>query len=127
MSGGIYYVLGSVAVPAVSVICGLILWKATPPINAFFGYRSKRSRQSALAWDFAQKTAGRLLVTVCAPTAILSLAAGIIAEKSLNADGKFWALLIIVALQTAVMANINFRVELKLRAAFDENGELKGR
>lgn len=123
MSGGIWYVLGSIAVPAVSVICGLILWKATPPINAFFGYRSKRSRKSALAWSFAQKTAGRLLVTVSVPMTILSLTAGIFASRLLNSDGKYWALLIIVALQTAVMANINFRVELRLRSAFDENGE----
>lgn len=123
MSGGIGFILGSVAVPIVSVICGLILWKATPPINASFGYRSKRSRQSTLAWDFAQKTAGRLLVAVCVPMALVSLLAGIIAGKNFSADGKFWALMGLVALQTAVMALINLQVERRLRSAFDENGE----
>lgn len=126
MSGSIGYVLGSVAVPIVSVICGLILWKATPPINAFFGYRSKLSRQNELAWSFAQKTAGRLLVTFYAPTALASLLAGIITGKKLNSDGKFWALIVLVALQTAVMALINLQVERRLRSAFDESGEPRG-
>ena len=126
MSGGICYVLGSVAVPVVSVICGLILWKATPPLNAFFGYRSRRSRQSELSWGFAQKTAGRLFVAVFAPVALASLSAGTIADKNLNADGKYWALIGLVALQTAVMALINLQVERRLKLTFDENGEPRG-
>lgn len=123
MSGGIGYVLGSFAVPVISVICGLILWKATPPINAFFGYRSKISRRNELAWSFAQKTAGRLLVMVCAPTALMSMSVGIIADKNFSTDGKFWALMVLVAFQTAVMALINLQTERKMSSAFDENGE----
>lgn len=126
MSGFVGCVLGSVIVPVVFVIFGLILWKATPPINAFFGYRSKRSQQSALAWSFAQKTAGRLLVTTGAPMIIVSLLAGVFAEKRLDTDGKFWALIIIVALQTAVMGCVNLQVERRLKAAFDENGQPRG-
>ena len=123
MHGLFGFVSGSVIVPIVFVIFGLILWKAAPPINNFFGYRSKRSRQSELAWSFAQKTAGRLMVMIGAPMIVVSLAAGIIAEKRLDTDGKFWALIIIVALQTAVMGYVNFRVERRLKAAFDENGQ----
>lgn len=66
MIGDILYVSGSVAVPIASVIYGLILWKATPPPGARYGYRTKRSEQSAEMWSFAQKTAGRLFVTVYA-------------------------------------------------------------
>ncbi|MDE6733341.1 MAG: SdpI family protein [Oscillospiraceae bacterium] len=123
MSGLFGFVSGSVIVPVVFVIFGLILWKAAPPINDFFGYRSKRSRQSALAWGFAQKTAGRLMVIIGAPMIIVSLAAGLFAEKRLDTDGKFWALMIIIALQTAVMGYVNYRVECKLKATFDENGQ----
>lgn len=126
MSGGIWYVLGSVAVPVVSVIFGLVLWRSTPPINAFFGYRTKLSQKNELAWSFAQKTAGRLMVTVCAPTILASLLAGIITNKLFNSDGKFWALLVLVALQTAVMGYVNLQVERRLKAAFDENGQPRG-
>ncbi|MDE6726446.1 MAG: SdpI family protein [Oscillospiraceae bacterium] len=126
MSGGIGCVLGSVAVPIVSVICGLILWKATPPINAFFGYRSKLSQQNELLWGFAQKTAGRLLVAVCVPMTLVSLSVGIIADKNFSADGKYWTLIVLVAFQTAVMALINLQIESKLRSALDENGEPRG-
>lgn len=126
MSGAFGLVSGSVIVPVVFVIFGLILWKATPPINAFFGYRSKRSQKSALTWSFAQKTAGRLMVMIGAPMIIVSLLAGIFAEKRLDTDGKFWALIIIIALQTAVMGYVNLQVERRLKAAFDENGEPRG-
>lgn len=126
MRGFVGCVSGSVIVPVVFVIFGLILWKATPPINAFFGYRSKRSQKSALAWSFAQKTAGRLMAAIGAPMIIVSLLAGLFAEKRLDTDGRFWALMIIIALQTAVMGFVNLQVERKLKAAFDENGEPRG-
>ncbi len=126
MSGGILYILGCIAVPVVSVIFGLVLWRSTPPINAFFGYRTKFSRKNELAWSFAQKTAGRLMVTVCVPTIVVSLLAGIITDKLLNSDGRFWALIVLVALQTAVMGYVNLQVERRLKAAFDENGQPRG-
>lgn len=121
------YVSGGVAVPIASVIFGLMLWKATPPLSARLGYRSKRSVQSAEMWSFAQKTAGRLLVTVYALIAPLSLAVGIIAAKSFGSDGKFWTLMALVLLQTVIMVPINLQVERRLGSVFDENGEPKGR
>ena len=127
MIGDILYISASAAVPIASVIYGLILWKATPPPNSPFGYRTKRSARSAEMWSFAQKTAGRLLVTVYALFFPLSLAAGIIAAKYFGSDGKFWTLILLVAVQMFVMALINLQTERRLKKAFDENGEPKGR
>ena len=127
MIGDILYISGSVAVPIASVIYGLILWKATLPPGARFGYRTKRSVQSAEMWSFAQKTAGRLLVTVYALIAPLSLAAGTIAANNFGSDGKFWTLLLLVAIQTFIMVLINLQTERRLKSAFNENGEPKGR
>ena len=127
MIGDILYISGSIAVPIASVICGLILWKATPPPGARFGYRTKRSEHSAEMWSYAQKTAGRLLVTVYALIFPLSLAAGIIAANNFGSNGKFWTLLLLVAIQTLIMALINLQVERRLKSAFNENGEPKGR
>ena len=127
MLGDVLYVSGSVAVPIASVIYGLILWKATPPPNSPFGYRTKRSVQSAEMWSFAQKTAGQLLVKVYALIAPLSLAAGIIAANNFGSDGKFWTLLLLVVIQTFIMVLINLQTERRLKSAFNENGEPKGR
>ena len=127
MIGDFLYISGSVVVPIASVIYGLILWKATPPPNAPFGYRTKRSVQSAEMWSFAQKTAGRLLVAVYALFFPLSLAAGIVAANNFGSDGKFWTLLLLVAVQTFIMALINLQTERRLKSAFNENGEPKGR
>ena len=121
------FVSGSVAVPIASAIYGLILWKATPPLSARFGYRTKRSTQSTEMWNFAQKTAGRFLVTVYALFFPLSLAAGIIAANNFGSDGKFWTLILLVAMQTFIMLLINLQVERRLKSAFNENGEPKGR
>ena len=127
MIGDILYISGGVAVPIASVIYGLILWKATPPSGARFGYRTKRSEQSAEMWSFAQKTAGRLMVAVYALFFPLSLAAGIIAANNFGSDGKFWTLLLLVTVQTFIMALINLQTERRLKTAFDENGEPRGR
>ena len=127
MIGDILYISASAAVPIASVIYGLILWKATPPQNSPFGYRTKRSMQSAEMWSFAQKTAGRLLVTVYALFFPLSLALGIIAANNFGSDGKFWTLLPLVAVQTFIMALINLQTERRLKSVFNENGEPKGR
>ena len=127
MIGDILYISASAAVPIASVIYGLILWKATPPQNSPFGYRTKRSMQSAEMWSFAQKTAGRLLVTVYALFFPLSLALGIIAANNFGSDGKFWTLLLLVAVQTFIMALINLQTERRLKSVFNENGEPKGR
>ena len=127
MIGDILYISGSVAVPIASVICGLILWKATPPPNSPFGYRTKRSTQSAEMWSFAQKTAGRLMVTVYALFFPLSLAAGIIAANNFGSDGKFRTLILLVAIQTFIMALINLQTERRLKSAFNEDGGPKGR
>ena len=121
------YVSGSVAVPIASVICGFILWKATPPPNALFGYHSKRSTHSAEMWSFAQKTAGRLFVTIYALIAPVSFAVGFIAANNFDSDGKFWTLILLVAIQTFIMALINLQTERRLKSAFSENGEPKGR
>ena len=127
MIGDILYISASAAVPIASVIYGLILWKATPPQTSPFGYRTKRSMQSAEMWSFAQKTAGRLLVTVYALLFPLSLAAGIIAANNFGSDGKFWTLILLVAIQTFRMALINLQTERRLKSVFNENGEPKGR
>ena len=127
MIGDILYISGSAAVPIASVIYGLILWKATPPPNSPFGYRTKRSVQSAEMWSFAQKTAGQLLVKVYALIAPLSLAAGITAANNFGSDGKFRTLLLLVVIQTFIMVLINLQTERRLKSAFNENGEPKGR
>ena len=126
MSGGIWYDLGSVALPIASVICGLILWKATPQPNSLFGYRTRRSLQSGSAWIFAQKTAGRLFVTVYSAMIPFSLAAAILSDIYFDSDGRYWTLMGIVAFQIAVMVLINLRIERRLKTVFDEDGNLRG-
>lgn len=47
--------------------------------------------------------------------------------KNLGSDGKFWTLILLVAVQTFIMALINLQTERRLKSAFSENGEPKGR
>lgn len=120
----ILLILGSAAFPFVSLICGIILWKATPPVNKLFGFRSRRTLLSALAWNFAQQTAGRLLVKVYAPLIPLSVVISVFSGRKLDSDGKFLTFMCVLAIQIIVMIHINLRVNNRVNETFDEKGEL---
>ncbi len=45
-------------IPVIHIIFGILLWKKTPMINDLYGYRTKRSKASLEAWDYANKTTG---------------------------------------------------------------------
>ncbi len=105
------FVLGGAAVPLVSLICGLILWKAPPARNAFFGYRSKISMQSEQMWYFAQTIAGKRMTAVCAPTVVVFVAVCVfVAANNYSGDVKFWTLITLVIISILELAAVNISV-----------------
>ena len=58
-----------------SFLLGYIFTKIWPPkeINDFYGYRTKRSKRSKEAWDFAQEYSTRMMLYIT----LLNLALGI--------------------------------------------------
>lgn len=118
----IAFVLGGTATPLVSLICGLILWKAPPARNVLFGYRTKISMESDRVWYFAQTTAGKRMTAVFAPTAAVFAAACVfVAVKGYNADVKFWTLLTLVIIAVLELAAVNISVGRSLSSA-DKRG-----
>lgn len=116
------FVLGGASVPLVSLICGIILWKAPPARNAFFGYRSKISMQSEQMWYFAQTIAGKRMTAVCAPTVIVFVAVCVfVAVNKYNGDVKFWTLIAIVIISVLELAAVNISVGRSLKSA-DKRG-----
>jgi len=67
-------VLMPLLVSPVLAVAGLFLLYAPPKkINHYYGYRTKRSKQSKAAWDFAQPLAGKQLITLGAAYICTSL------------------------------------------------------
>lgn len=67
-------VLMPLLVSPVLVVAGLFLLYAPPKkINHYYGYRTKRSKQSPAAWDFAQPLAGKQMVALGAAYICTSL------------------------------------------------------
>lgn len=105
------FVLGGAAVPLASLICGLILLKAPPARNAFFGYRSKISMQSEQMWYFAQTISGKRMTAVCAPTVVVFAAVCVyVAANNYNGDVKFWTLITLVIISILELAAVNISV-----------------
>ena len=56
-----YLFFVTLLVPVCMIGAGLFLWFNPPKtINSIYGYRTKRSRYSQEAWDYAQRFSGRL-------------------------------------------------------------------
>lgn len=46
--------------PVLEIVFGFLLAKKTPKINHFYGYRTTRSMASKEAWEYANKTTGKI-------------------------------------------------------------------
>lgn len=114
---------GSVAVPLVTVIMGLILWRNPPGRNALFGFRTKLSMSGDELWYSAQRYCGRLLTTVFAPlTVIAAVSVLILLGNGLDGGGKFVLLCVTIGVEIIALAAVNIAVELWLKKEGERHG-----
>lgn len=113
-----WFVSGGAALPLVSFVCGLILWKAPPARNSLFGYRTKLSLQNDRTWYIAQTLAGKRLTAVFAPTAVVFAAVCVfVAANKYSGDVKYWMIWALVIIGILELAAVNISVEKSLRSA----------
>lgn len=105
---------GGIAVPFVSLIVGIILWRNPPSRNPLFGFRTKLSMSGDKIWYTAQRLCGRLLTAVCAPLTLIA-AAVMLHIGSFDNDGKFIVMCAAVGVETAALAAVNFAAERLLK------------
>lgn len=114
---------GGIAVPLVTVIMGIILWRIPPGRNAFFGFRNKLSMSCDELWYFAQRYCGRLLTAVCAPlTVIAAVSVLILLGNGLDGGGKFVLLCVTIGVEIIALAAVNIAVELWLKKEGERHG-----
>lgn len=112
-------------VPLTMLLSGRWLDKYPPKeINGLLGYRTKRSRKSADAWNFAQHFCGKLWVKIGIVLFPVTLLAMLPFLKS-GIDAVSIAALVVSAAQILVMVASIWPVERALRRNFDENGVRK--
>lgn len=114
---------GGVAVPFVTVIMGIILWRNPPGRNAFFGFRTKLSMSGDELWYFAQRYCGRLLTAVFAPlTVIAAVAVSVLLGKGLDGDGKFIAMCVMIGVEVIALAAVNIAAERRVKKEGERHG-----
>lgn len=118
--------LVTLILPAIMEISGLVMMLHPPKErNAFFGYRTRRSLLSKETWDFANYYCGTLYVYLGFYVAMAALLTDLIIriinpEKSVAAA----AIIAVVLIQSFCFVFPIFFVEAKLKANFDDRGNL---
>ena len=105
--------------PFTLLFVGLMLWKFPAPYGDMIGYKTKLSRSSKDAWDFAQVYFGKLCTLVHIPVLALSAAVGAY-QVVVDAD-ETTGLIICLALTTLQLVPLFsciFITELRLKKYF---------
>ncbi|MDE6733342.1 MAG: SdpI family protein [Oscillospiraceae bacterium] len=128
MNYNVLYLLGELPAPIIILVLSALVWKDPPRQSENIGYRTRRSQSSEQAWLFAQVVYGRLSTIVFAVFTALTAIVGVVGI--LMNFGEKTGFAVFIA-QNCVLVILLFAtvaaVEGRLKAAFDENGDPKGR
>ncbi|MCR5107420.1 MAG: SdpI family protein [Lachnospiraceae bacterium] len=107
-------------VPLITLIVGLIgKKKPKRDINGTVGYRSRRSKSSQEAWDYAQKVMADFLLKCALITFIIGIIGGVAAlGKDLNT--QVICVVIAIVIQTLALVLIIPLTEDKLKKKFGD-------
>ena len=111
----------ALVVPAVMIILGLI-FKKNPPknINGCVGYRTRRSRSSQEAWDFAQARMTESFIkcgtSLMCGSAIMAII--LFANMDLSENMMVVALDCIIVVQLLIMVAAMLSIEKELKEKF---------
>ena len=121
MGLNIMFVVCLIIIPVVAIITGYIM-KTRPPkeINNTVGYRTRRSKASQEAWDFANVYCGKNTFIY----GIVSLPVSIVFYALLTVSvhwGELLAMLVVILVQTVTMTIVMIvSTEMKLKEKFGE-------
>ncbi len=121
MGLNIMFVVCLIIIPVVAIITGYIM-KTRPPkeINNTVGYRTRRSKASQEAWDFANVYCGKNTFIY----GIVSLPVSIVFYALLTVSvhwGELLAMLVVILVQTVTMTiAMIVPTEMKLKEKFGE-------
>ncbi len=113
---------GGIALPLVSLIMGIILWRNPPGRNAFFGFRSKLSMSDDDIWQLAQTYCGRLMTAVFSVmTALAVIVNTLVLAFGADGDVKFTACVVLLGVSIAALIFVNIAVDKRLKKAGEPN------
>ena len=123
--GNIVRFIYNLLIPIMMITLGIIAKNGVAErINAFKGYRTKRSMKNINTWRFANKYCGTLLVKFGIYIFIVSaIFTGISLLFERGVQGMVGSILIII--QIAIIVISMFLVEKALKSKFDESGHYK--
>lgn len=100
MNDGVVYLLSYLITPLVLIVAGVVMWRFPPGYGENVGYKTRRSRSSEAAWDFAQVFWGRLILFISIPVMALSAGAGVYQTvRDIGDEAGFVIFCIVMAVQ----------------------------
>lgn len=100
MNEGVIFLLSYLVTPIVLIVAGIINWRFPAEYGGNIGYKTKRSRSSREAWDFAQVYWGRLIFAMSVPVLAVSVGAGVFQiVKELSDDTGLLVFCAVMAIQ----------------------------
>lgn len=124
----ILYLIAELPAPLTILALSALVWKNPPRQNENIGYRTRRSQSSEQAWLFAQIAYGKLSTIVFAVFTALTVIVGVVGIlKNFGEKTGFAVFIAQNCILVALLFVILIIVENKLKSAFDEHGEPKGR
>lgn len=114
-------IIGTVVIPLMMIGFGL-LWRKYPPktINWIYGYRTFRAMKSQVAWDFAHRYFGKVMLNLGAILLLASLAIVLIHRGDMQALENL--LPVIIPTQLILFIGSIVPTELALRKNFNKDG-----
>lgn len=115
-------VLGGIVLPLAAAITGFILWRDPPEINSKFGFRTKLSMRNELAWHFAQKLSGKLMMSVFTPMTVISAILCVMGVANEFDSGKKFLLIgALILADIFLMILVNTYIDRRLKKYVREN------
>lgn len=107
-------------IPSIVLIAGVLLRIKIPPINSFYGYRTRRSSKNKDNWIFANKLASILMIIL---SLVLMLVGSIllICKYIFNLNIEFIWFFIIVPIILCAIPVLVTEVSLKIKNKNDED------
>lgn len=128
MNYNVLYLLSELITPVIMLLISVTMLKNPPKMTENIGYRTRRSRASEEAWNFAQIYWARLSTVTSAALAGATVVVGLIGILRNFSDTLGFAVFMIQSAVLVILLFVNIAmVENKLKAIFDEQGNPRGR
>lgn len=126
MSDNVIIFICEMLLPLSMVIIGLIMWRFTPAMNHFIGYRTVLSMRNDATWYTVQRIFGKLaVISGTVMVVITAIAGSFMVALNVSEDTAAVVCITVTGVQVAAMLVDTAVTEKRLRQMFNKDGTPK--